>query len=80
MINLTYMISILNFIFIVMFYAVRWSKFYPNCIYFKEILNQLNLLYIYNRTKYMQHHMKLSISYFKSSGGDSSERRLLSSV
>jgi hypothetical protein len=40
------MISILNFVFIVMFYAVRWPKLYPNCIYFKEILNQLNLLYI----------------------------------
>jgi hypothetical protein len=47
MINITYMISILNFVFIVVFYATRWTKQDHICICFKEILNQLNLLYIY---------------------------------
>jgi hypothetical protein len=30
-----------------------WTKQDPNCIYFKEFLNQLNLLYIYNRSRVM---------------------------
>jgi hypothetical protein len=46
MINLIYIVSILNFIFTVMFCAARWPKLYPNCICFEEFLNQLNLLYI----------------------------------
>jgi hypothetical protein len=47
MINITYMISILNYVFTVVFYATRWTKQDHICICFKEILNQLNLLYIY---------------------------------
>jgi hypothetical protein len=44
--NLTHMISILSFIFIVVFYATRWVKFDPVCIWFIEFINQLNLIYI----------------------------------
>jgi hypothetical protein len=47
-INITYMISILNYVFIIVFYATRWIKQDHICICFEEILNQLNLLYIYN--------------------------------
>jgi hypothetical protein len=47
MINITYMISILNFIFTVMFYVMKWTKHDYICICFKENLNQLNLFYIY---------------------------------
>jgi hypothetical protein len=46
MINITYMISISNFIFIVVFYATRWAKQDHICICFEEILNQPNLLNI----------------------------------
>jgi hypothetical protein len=42
------MISILNFIFTIVFYITRWTKQDYICICFKEILNQLNLLYILN--------------------------------
>jgi hypothetical protein len=45
MINPTHMISILNFVFIVVFYATRETKQDPNCC-FEEFLNQFNLLYI----------------------------------
>jgi hypothetical protein len=41
------MIFILNSIFIVVFYAMRWTKQDLACIYFEKKLNQLNLLYIY---------------------------------
>jgi hypothetical protein len=47
MINLTHMISILNSIFIHVFYAMRWTKLDIACICFNEFINQLNLLYIY---------------------------------
>jgi hypothetical protein len=47
MINLTHMVSILNSVFIVMFYMMRRPNLDPTCICFKEFLNQLNLLYIY---------------------------------
>jgi hypothetical protein len=47
MINLTYMISILNFIFIIVFYVTRWIKLDLVCICFEEFINQLYLLYIY---------------------------------
>jgi hypothetical protein len=47
MINLTYMISILNYIFTNMSYVMRWIKLDIICIYFEEFINQLNLLYIY---------------------------------
>jgi hypothetical protein len=47
MINLTHMISILDFIFTIVFYVMRWTKLDHNYICFKEFLNQLNLLYIY---------------------------------
>jgi hypothetical protein len=40
------MISILNFIFSVVFYAMR-TKLDSTYIYFEEFLNQLNLFYIY---------------------------------
>jgi hypothetical protein len=46
-INLTYMISILNSIFTVVFYAMRWIKLDPTCTCFAKKINQLNLLYIY---------------------------------
>jgi hypothetical protein len=41
------MISILNFIFTVVFYPTRGTKLDHTCIYFKEFLNRLNLLYKY---------------------------------
>jgi hypothetical protein len=41
------MISILNYIFTVVLYVMRRIKHDHICICFKEILNQLNLLYIY---------------------------------
>jgi hypothetical protein len=47
MIKLTHMISIINFIFTIIFYKTRWIKQDITCIYFKEFLNYLNLLYIY---------------------------------
>jgi hypothetical protein len=46
MINITYMIFILNSVFKVVFYATRWTKHDHICICFEEILNQLNFLYI----------------------------------
>jgi hypothetical protein len=46
MINLTHMISILNSIFIIVFYAMRRTKLDLTYICFEEFLNQLNLLYI----------------------------------
>jgi hypothetical protein len=48
MINITYMIFILNFVFTIVFYMMRWAKQDYICICFEEILNQLNLLYICN--------------------------------
>jgi hypothetical protein len=47
MINITYMISILNSVFTVVFYMMRWTKQDHIYICYEEILNQLNLLYIY---------------------------------
>jgi hypothetical protein len=41
------MIFILNYVFIVVFYVMSRTKKDFTCIYFKEFLNQLNLLYIY---------------------------------
>jgi hypothetical protein len=41
------MIFILNFVFTIVFYAMRWIKLDLNYLCFKEFLNQLNLLYIY---------------------------------
>jgi hypothetical protein len=40
------MISILNSVFTIVFYVMRWTKQYLTCIYFEEFINQLNLLYI----------------------------------
>jgi hypothetical protein len=40
MINLNHMISILNFIFTILFYATRWIKQDPTRICFKEFLNK----------------------------------------
>jgi hypothetical protein len=45
-INLIHMISILNFVFTIVFYATRRTKQDIICICFKEFSNQLNLLYI----------------------------------
>jgi hypothetical protein len=53
MINLTYMIFISNYVFTVVFYATRWTKPDIACICFEEFIIQLNLLYIYNRTRIM---------------------------
>jgi hypothetical protein len=47
MINLAQMISILNFVFTIVFYVMRRTKKDFACTYFEEFLNQLNLLYIY---------------------------------
>jgi hypothetical protein len=47
MINLTHMISILNSVFTIIFYMTRWTKLDLTCICFKELLNQLNLFYIF---------------------------------
>jgi hypothetical protein len=46
MINLTHKIFILNSVFTIIFYPMRWTKLDPTCICFEEILNQLNLPYI----------------------------------
>jgi hypothetical protein len=48
------MMSILNSVFTVVFYVMRWTKLDLDCIYFKEFLNQLNLFYIYI-CLYLQH-------------------------
>jgi hypothetical protein len=48
------MIFILNFVFTIMFYVMRWIKLYLNCICLKNFLNQLNLLYI-NICLYLHH-------------------------
>jgi hypothetical protein len=47
MINLIHMIYILNSIFTIVFYMMRWIKQDLICIWFKEFINQLNLLYIW---------------------------------
>jgi hypothetical protein len=47
MINLIHMISILNSIFTIVFYATSLTKQDLICIWFEEFLNQLNLLYIW---------------------------------
>jgi hypothetical protein len=41
-----YLQYILNSIFTIVFYMMRWTKQDLTYIYFKEFLNQLNLLYI----------------------------------
>jgi hypothetical protein len=46
------MISILNYVFTVVFYPMRCTKLDHTCIYFKEFLNQLNLLYKYRMSIY----------------------------
>jgi hypothetical protein len=40
------MISILNFVFTVVFYVARWTKLDIACKCFEEFINQLNLLYV----------------------------------
>jgi mannose/fructose/N-acetylgalactosamine-specific phosphotransferase system component IIC len=47
MINLIHIISILNYVFTIVFYATRWTKQDVICICFEEFLNQLNSLYIW---------------------------------
>jgi hypothetical protein len=42
-----YFKSILNFIFAIVFYAMRLIKQDLSYIYFEEFLNQLNLIYFY---------------------------------
>jgi hypothetical protein len=51
-IYLTHMISILNSVFTVVFYPLRWTKLDHTCICFEEFLNQLNLLYKYRVSIY----------------------------
>jgi hypothetical protein len=46
MINLTHMMSILNSIFTIAFYVMRWAKLDLTYICFEEFLNQFNLPYI----------------------------------
>jgi hypothetical protein len=46
------MISILNSIFIVVLYLMRWIKLDNTCICFKEFLHQLNWLYKYSMSIY----------------------------
>jgi hypothetical protein len=46
MINITYMVSILNSIFTLVFYEMK--NMITFCIRFEEILNPLNLFYICN--------------------------------
>jgi hypothetical protein len=48
------MISILNSVFNIVFYIIRWTKQYLTYIYFEDFLNQLNLFYIYIYL-YLQH-------------------------
>jgi hypothetical protein len=45
MINLNYIVSILNFIFTIVVYAVRWIKLDTIYIYLKK--SKLDLTYIY---------------------------------
>jgi hypothetical protein len=47
MTSLIHMISILNYVFTIVFYTMRWTKQDLICIYFKEFLNQIYLLYIW---------------------------------
>jgi hypothetical protein len=47
MINLIHMILILNSVFTIVFYAIRWIKQDLICICIEDFLNQLNLLYIW---------------------------------
>jgi hypothetical protein len=42
-----YLHYILNSVFTVVLYVMRWTKQDLTCIYFKEFLNQFNLLYIF---------------------------------
>jgi hypothetical protein len=46
------MVPILNFIFNIVLYAMRWIKLDHTFIYFEEFLNQLNLLYKYRMNIY----------------------------
>jgi hypothetical protein len=46
MINIIYMIFILNSVFTIVLYVMRWTKQDLICIYFKEFLNQFYLFYI----------------------------------
>jgi hypothetical protein len=46
MINLTHVVSILNFIFAIVVYKVRWTKLDPTCICFKSFKSKLDLTYI----------------------------------
>jgi hypothetical protein len=68
MINLTHIISILNFIFTVMIYAVKWLKLDLTYICLEEFLNQLNLLYVYiwNRIRFMGHTIKWAYMMYMS--------------
>jgi hypothetical protein len=48
----THMISILNFVFTIVFYPMRWTKLYHTCICFEEFLNQLTFDYKYRMNIY----------------------------
>jgi hypothetical protein len=54
------MISILNSVFTVVFYPMRWTKLDHTRIYFKEFLNQLNLL---NKSKMVIYACLMSYAY-----------------
>jgi hypothetical protein len=46
MINLLYMVSILNSVFTIVLYVTRWTKQDLIYIFFEEFSNELNLLHI----------------------------------
>jgi hypothetical protein len=50
--DLTHIISILNSVFTIVFYPMRWIKVDHNYICFEDFLNQLNLLYKYKMSIY----------------------------
>jgi hypothetical protein len=45
MINFTHIVFILNFIFTIVVYVVRWTKLDPTCIYFKKFKSKLDEKY-----------------------------------
>jgi hypothetical protein len=45
------MIYILNSVFTVVFYAMRWIKLDIACICFEEFINQINFFHICNRNE-----------------------------
>jgi hypothetical protein len=63
MINLTHIVSILNFVFTIVVYAMRWTKLDLTCIYFKIII----LNFVFTIVVYVIRWTKLDLTciYFK---------------